>query len=123
MKIVAWNANMALGRKFASLAALHPDIAAVSECECEPLLPAGASFEWVGLDADRVRDRPQLRPAMLRRGRDHGAAMAPTRTQVTSSLGKCPERRLSDCGDPDWDRLRSDPRSGRRKYRIVREEC
>jgi exodeoxyribonuclease-3 len=48
MKIVTWNANMAVRRKFTALRALDPDIAIVPECEREIPLNEGVSFAWIG---------------------------------------------------------------------------
>lgn len=48
MRIVVWNSNMALGRKFAAVAALRPDIAVISECGEGFSVPEGVSFVWAG---------------------------------------------------------------------------
>jgi len=55
MRLVAWNCNMALARKFAALLALRPDVAVISECarperlrERLPLARLGVDLAWVG---------------------------------------------------------------------------
>jgi hypothetical protein len=55
VRLVAWNCNMALDRKFAALRALRPDVAVISECaEPErlaaklPLMRLGVDLVWVG---------------------------------------------------------------------------
>jgi len=49
MRIVAWNCNMALHRKFEALMALAPDIAVISECaNPDRLLERGTPASFVG---------------------------------------------------------------------------
>jgi exodeoxyribonuclease-3 len=55
MRLVAWNCNMALDRKFAALRSLRPDVAVISECASpERLRPKldlarrGVDLLWVG---------------------------------------------------------------------------
>jgi exodeoxyribonuclease-3 len=48
VRIVAWNANMAVRRKLPELRSLAPDVAVLSECEQRVAVPEGASFAWVG---------------------------------------------------------------------------
>jgi len=55
MRLVAWNCNMALDRKFAALRSLRPDVAVISECASpERLKPKldlarrGVDISWVG---------------------------------------------------------------------------
>ena len=55
MRLVAWNCNMALDRKFEALRSLRPDVAVISEC-AEPgrlsakldLKRRGVEMVWVG---------------------------------------------------------------------------
>ena len=48
MRIVVWNANMAVRKKLDALTALAPDLAIVSECESTVPTRDGVSFAWVG---------------------------------------------------------------------------
>jgi len=55
MRLVAWNCNMALHRKFDALRRLEPDIAVVSECAAPARLTAldalsalGGEPVWIG---------------------------------------------------------------------------
>jgi exodeoxyribonuclease-3 len=48
LRIVGWNANRAFQRKLPQLLALKPDVAVISECERDVVVPDGASFAWVG---------------------------------------------------------------------------
>jgi len=59
MRLVAWNCNMALDRKFAALRSLRPDVAVISECACPKILGErlkpkldlarrGVDIVWVG---------------------------------------------------------------------------
>ncbi len=55
MRLIAWNCNMALDRKFAALRSLRPDVAVISECASpERLRPKldlarrGVDLLWVG---------------------------------------------------------------------------
>ena len=59
MRLVAWNCNMALDRKFAALRSLRPDVAVISECACPEILGErlrpklnlarrGVDIAWVG---------------------------------------------------------------------------
>ncbi len=92
---------MALGRKFASLAALHPTSqwfpsANVSRCFRTGRASSGSDRTQIAF----VTDRSYVHQCCVEvwiMGSD-GSNL----TQVTSSLGKCPERRLGDCGYPDW---------------------
>jgi exodeoxyribonuclease III len=48
LRIVGWNANRAFQRKLPPLLALNPDVAVISECERDVVVPDGATFAWVG---------------------------------------------------------------------------
>ena len=51
MRVIAWNCNMALDRKFDALLDVHPDIAIVSECAEPGRFRARLKF-------DRIKDDP-----------------------------------------------------------------
>ena len=53
MRIVTWNANMALRKKIDALTSIQPDLAIVPECEESLPVPAGASFTWVGRNRNK----------------------------------------------------------------------
>ena len=47
MRLVAWNCNMALHRKFDALLALRPDVAVISECAEPSILATRSPVEWI----------------------------------------------------------------------------
>ena len=58
MRIVAWNCNMALDRKFQRLRALEPDIAIVPEAANPKRLAQrgldGFAYQWLGENPNKV---------------------------------------------------------------------
>ncbi len=50
MRLVAWNCNMALHRKFDALLALRPDIAIISECAEPSRLRRQSRLDWIEND-------------------------------------------------------------------------
>ena len=60
MRLVAWNCNMALHRKYDALQRLRPDIAVISECAAPERLAARGALEasrnepvWIGLNPNK----------------------------------------------------------------------
>lgn len=59
LRIVSWNCNMALHRKFDRLIALRPDVAVIQECAsperdaARGWAPPCADRDWVGFNADK----------------------------------------------------------------------
>ena len=58
MRLVAWNCNMALHRKFDALMRLKPDVAVISECANPERLHARGAGTWFRSDPVWVGDNP-----------------------------------------------------------------
>ena len=65
MRLVAWNCNMALDRKFAALRSLRPDVAVISECACPERLQAKVDLARAGIDLVWVGRNPHKGLAVL----------------------------------------------------------
>lgn len=58
MRVVAWNCNMALDRKFEALLGVHPDIAIVSECAEPERFRARVKFDRIEHDPVWIGQNP-----------------------------------------------------------------
>ena len=65
MRLVAWNCNMALDRKFAALRSLRPDVAVISECASPERLKAKLDLARLGVDLLWVGRNPHKGLAVL----------------------------------------------------------
>ncbi len=82
MRLVAWNCNMALHRKFDALASLRPDVAVISEC-AEPARLGrkmdprrlGADPVWIGRNPDQGLGVFAFRDYRVSLRRDYDAAL------------------------------------------------
>ena len=96
MRLVAWNCNMALDRKFAALRSLRPDVAVISEC-AEParleaklgLARRGVDLVWVGCNPHKGLAVMGFRGHRLSLLPEHDPALefiAPVRVDGPASL-------------------------------------
>jgi len=97
MRLVAWNCNMALDRKFAALRSLRPDVAVISECAAPARLEAklglarrGIDLVWVGRNPHKGLAVLGFRGTRLHLSSDHDPGLefiAPVRVDGPASFG------------------------------------